>query len=337
MSLDIKTATIDPIRLTFDHLKTRLGEGKTPTRYQEAVFDLQSTVNFHYRPTWQPAYELYDPRRTAIQMPDFDQLLDPRQYYYAPYTLQRARQQEAQEANFNLVERRGLCASLDPVWAARIRRLIIPLRHFEWSANTNNCYIAAYGYGAPMTSAAMMQAMDHLGIAQYLTRLALILDGNRPAVLDVAKEAWLQDPVWQPLRRLVEDAMVVKDWFELHVLQNFLIDGAIYSFAYAHFDGAIAPPGGIAYALLIQFMLEWHAESKRWTDAVIKTAAAAAPGNGGLIDGWIRTWEPRVRAAVMPLFAAGLDNDADAALAATFAELDARRARLGLGAQDTVR
>ena len=80
MSVDIRTAAVEPVRLTFDHLAKRLGPGKTPTRYQEGVLDIQPKVNFHYRPTWDPERDIYDPRRTVIQMADWDQLVDPRQY-----------------------------------------------------------------------------------------------------------------------------------------------------------------------------------------------------------------------------------------------------------------
>jgi hypothetical protein len=81
MSIDIKTANIEPVRLTFDHLEARIGKGKSATRYQEAVHDFQMTQNFHYRPTWEPEMELFDVRRTKIQLDDFDALTDPRQYY----------------------------------------------------------------------------------------------------------------------------------------------------------------------------------------------------------------------------------------------------------------
>jgi len=330
MSVDIKTANIEPLRLTFDHIEARIGKGKAATRYQEAVHDVQMTQNFHYRPTWEPELELFDKRRTQIVLEDFDQLLDPRQYYYAPYTIQRARQQEAQDGNFGMVEKRKLFAALSSDWIANIERLIVPLRHLEWGANTNNCHISAYAYGTPFNSAALMQAMDRLGVAQYLTRLALVIQHNDPQVLDRAKQVWLSDPLWQPLRRLIEDAMVTKDWFELHVLQNFLLDGAIYPYAYTHFDQAIAAHGGIAYALTTEFMRDWYLESVRWTDATIKVAALASPANKAVLESWIAKWEPRVHEAIAPLANAALAAEAPGAIDSIFKDLAARRAKLGL-------
>lgn len=330
MSIDIKTASIEPLRHTFDHIEARIGKGKAATRYQEAVHDFQMTQNFHYRPTWEPGLELFDKRRTRIEMEDFDQLTDPRQYYYAPYTIQRSRQQEAQDNNFVMIEKRNLFATLTPEWRARIEHLIVPLRHVEWGANTTNCYISAYAYGTPFNSAALMQAMDRLGIAQYLTRLALVLDGG-PGLLDRGKSDWLEHADWQPLRRLVEEAMVTRDWFEVHVLQNFLLDGALYPFAYNHFDQAVAAQGGIGYALATEFMRDWYAEAVRWTDTTIKVAVGAGAGNRERVNGWIEAWLPKVRAALAPLTAAAFGSDAERIDAAIFNDLGARRAKLGLG------
>lgn len=48
-------------------------------------------ANFHYRPTWDPEHELFDPRRTRLVMKDWYALKDPRQFYYGAYTWVRAR------------------------------------------------------------------------------------------------------------------------------------------------------------------------------------------------------------------------------------------------------
>ena len=89
MSIEIKTATLDPIRQSFANIERRFGE-KPASRYQEATYDLQAEVNFHYRPLWQPEYELNDKGRTAIVMNDWYDLKDPRQFYYGTYVQNRA-------------------------------------------------------------------------------------------------------------------------------------------------------------------------------------------------------------------------------------------------------
>ena len=330
MSIEIKTTSVEPIRRTFDHIADKIGPGKAATRYQEAVWGLQPQVNLHYRPTWDPDKLLYDPARTAIVMADFDDLIDPRQYYYGTWTIQRGKQQDSQEKNLNFVESRGLLASLDPAIREKVQCLVVPLRHVAWGANTNNSYIAAYGFGAPMTSAASLQMMDNLGVAQYITRIGLILAENDAGALDDAKALWMDDPRWQPMRALVEEAMVTKDWFELHVLQNFLIDGALYPLVFDRFDATVAQAGGAAFSMMNEFTDEWFAESSRWVDAVIKRAAQESDDNKALLSGWIAKWVPRVQGALKPLADLAFNGVGAAEVDEVMDRLMSRAAKAGL-------
>ncbi len=156
--------------------------------------------------------------------------------------------------------------------------ILLPLRHAAWGANMNNASIAAYGFGTAFTAPAMFHAMDNLGVAQYLTRLGLAL--AEPEALDAGKQAWLEAPEWQGLRRYVEDTLVVQDPFELFVAQNLALDGLLYPLIYGSFvDDHIALQGGTAVAMLTAFMPEWHDETARWIDAVVKTAAGESDAN----------------------------------------------------------
>jgi phenol hydroxylase P1 protein len=331
MAIEIKTTSIDPVRKTFDHIVEKLGPDKAPSRYQEAVWGLQPIVNQHYRPTWQPDKQLYDPSRTAIVMADFDDLVDPRQYYYGTWTIQRGKQQDSQEKNFNFVESRELLAGLDDVWKEKIERLVIPLRHLAWGANTNNSYIAAYGFGAPVTSAAAMHAMDHLGIAQYVTRIGLILADNSPRVLDDAKALWMDDPMWQPMRALIEEAMVTKDWFELLLLQNLLIDGAVHPLVFNKFDNVVVRNGGAAFSMMNEFAIEWFTESSRWVDAVLKRAIDESDANKTQFRAWLSKWTARVESAILPLAQAAFGQDSEAMLTEVRDIQIARIKKVGLG------
>lgn len=328
-SIDLQAREIKPLRNTFTHVARYVGGDKPATRYQEATFGAQPTQNFHYRPTWEPQYELFDVTRTKVKLADWYVLKDPRQYYYANWTMARARQQEAVEANYEFVDSRNLLAKLPDAVRDSVLEVMMPLRHVAWGGNMNNCFIAAYGYGTAFTAPATMHAMDHLGVAQYLTRLGLALDD--PQVLDHGKQRWTQDPRWQVLRRCVEDMLVVKDPFELFVAQNLALDGLLYPLIYGRFiDDHLALKGGTTIAMLTSFMPEWHDESARWIDAVAKAAAAESPENKALIGGWARTWADRVQAALAPVAEIALGADGQEALAAVRTAFDARCKKAGL-------
>ena len=331
MIIDLQAREITPLRNTYAHVAKYVGDDKPASRYQEATFGAQPMVNFHYRPTWDPSHEIFDASRSAVVLADWYVLKDPRQFYYASWTMARARQQEAIEANFQFVESRGMVAKIPDDVRLKALQVLLPLRHAAWGANMNNASVCAYGFGTAFTAPAMFHAMDNLGVAQYLTRLGLALDD--PSVLDEGKQAWLTDPKWQVLRRCVEDTFVVKDPFELFVAQNLALDGLIYPLVYGSFvDDHIALRGGTAVAMLTSFMTEWHDETARWIDAVVKTAAAESADNRALLLRWIGHWTGRAEAALAPVAELALGAPGAIALADARQTLAARLKKIGLEA-----
>ncbi|WP_198971472.1 phenol hydroxylase [Xylophilus sp. ASV27] len=328
MTIDLQVRAIQPLRQTFARVAAYTGD-KPASRYLEATLGVQPTANFHYRPTWEPDFELFDVRRTAVRMADWYALRDPRQFYYATWTMARARQQDAMEANYQFVESRGLVQKMPDALRAHACEVLMPLRHAAWGGNMNNCSVCSRGYGTAFTAPAMFHAMDHLGVAQYLTRLGLALE--EPGVLEAGRNAWLQDARWQPLRRLVEDTLVLQDPFELFVAQNLAIDGLLYPLVYGQYvDEHLALQGGTAAAMLTAFMPEWHDESARWVDAVVKVAAAESDDNRRLISGWTLAYAGRAQAALAPLAELALGEPGAAALQAVREALDARARKAGL-------
>ena len=328
MQIDLKTVNIEPKRKAFDHLVRRFGD-KVASRYQEGSYDIQAMENLHYRPTWDPEQELYDPDLSRVKMADWHAFKDPRQYYYSTYVLARARQQEAAEGAFALVESRGLHMTLSDELREAAIALLVPLRHAAWGGNQNNVLIAGYGYGTPFTQPCLFHGMDCLAVAQYVSRIGLMLGGTE--ALSAAKQQWLESETWQPLRRLVEDTLVVRDPFEAFVAQNVAIDGLLYPLVFdAVVDGVWAQNGGAPISMLAQFITDWSAEERKWVDSVIKIAAAESAQNAEVIAEWANTWSGRAAAALLPPVAAALGSQADAFVADTVAGLNARLAKAGL-------
>lgn len=328
MQIDLRTVSITPLRQTYAHIAERLGADKPASRYIEATMDVQPSANFHYRPTWDPGHELFDATRTRIVMRDWYALKDPRQYYYGSYTQARARMQETAEADFDFVETRGLADGYDDTARRTALDFYVPLRHVAWGANMNGAAMCAYGYGTAITQPCLFAGMDQLGMAQYLTRLGLLLGDQRE--LEAARQSWMEAPAWQPLRRCVEDTLVLKDWFELFVAQNLALDGLLFGLAYQEVDQALSDRAGPVVSMLTRFQAEWSREHAKWVDAVLKTAAAESAANQALLAEWVAHWRARAAEALLPLAQMALGPQADAAMARLQAALDARLAKAGL-------
>lgn len=328
MQIDLRTVTLEPLRQAYDHLEARFG-AKPASRYQEGSYDLQAVENLHYRPTWDPDQALYDATLSRVRMRDWYTIKDPRQFYYSSYTLARARQQDTAESNFGFVETRGLADLLPQDLRELALALLVPLRHAAWGANQNNTLICAYGYGTTFTQPCMFQAMDQLGIAQYLSRLGLLLGGTES--LDAGKRAWMESPTWQPLRRYVEDVMALRDPIEVFTAQNVVLDGLLMPLVYERLvDDVLSSRGASCVAMLTQFMSEWGGETRKWIDAVVKTLATESAENRAAFGDWIDRWQPRAVEAVAPLVALVLGADAGEAVEAQVSELSKRLAKAGL-------
>ena len=328
MQIDLRTVSITPLRQTYNHIAERLGADKPASRYIEGTMNVQPDANFHYRPTWDPQHELFDPRRTRLVMRDWYALKDPRQFYYGAYTQARARMQEVAEADFEFVEERGLADRYDDAARRKALDFYVPLRHVAWGANMNGAYQCAYGYGTAITQPCLYAGMDQLGIAQYLTRLGLLL-GNQ-GELEAGKQAWLQAPAWQGLRRLVEDTWVLKDWFELFVAQNLVLDGVLFALAYKEVDQVLSDQAGPVVSMLTRFQAEWGQDANKWVDAVMKVAAAESPENKELLSHWYAHWRGRVQEALAPIAELALGAAGADALARSVAAVDGRMNKAGL-------
>ena len=328
MSMDLRTISITPLRQTFGHLARRMGADKPATRYMEATMDLQPVENFHYRPTWEPQYEIFDARRTRIVMQDWYALKDPRQYYYGAWTLARGRMGETAGGDFDLVDELGLAAAYPAAGRELALAVLLPLRHLAWASNLNNAYVSAYGYGIAITQAACYASMDQLGVAQYLTRLALAFDDLD--ALAGAKTAWLEGAAWQELRHFVEDLRVEHDWFALLVAQDFVIEGLLYPLIYERFNDKLNAAYGPVFSMLTRFQREWAAESAKWIDSVLKVAAAESPENKAQLAAWIAAYRERAVQALTPIAAIAFGDGGAAMLEEAVLQLNSRAAKAGI-------
>lgn len=314
MTLEIKTSNLEPIRQTYAYIERRFG-GKPATRYQEVSFDVQASTNFHYRPLWKPDKTLNDKTHTALQMQDWYAFKDPRQFYYGAYVQHRARMQDTAESNYAFFEKRQLVENLNDEVKQKIITCLLPFRYVEQTANLHMMSGSAYGYGTVITQACIFVAMDRLGMAQYISRIGLMLDGNTGESLQQAKDAWMNDATWQPLRQLCEQSLTEQDWFKLYTLQSLLIDSMLQELVFGQLDQWLVENGGRDIAILTEFMKDCLTDLRKWSDSVFKTAIAESEENKALIQSWISELLPHVKNAFSAWSATALsDSSIDTAL-----------------------
>lgn len=326
MTLEIKTSNLEPIRQSYAYIERRFGS-KPATRYQEVSFDVQASTNFHYRPLWKPEKMLNDQTHTALKMQDWYAFKDPRQFYYGAYVQHRARMQDTAESNYSFFEKRQLVDNLSDAVKQKIITCLLPFRYVEQTANLHMMSGSAYGYGTVITQACIFAAMDRLGMAQYISRIGLMLDGHTGESLAQAKQAWMNDEMWQPLRKLCEHSLTEQDWFKLYILQNLLIDTFLQELIFGQLDQWLVEHGGRDIAILTEFVKDCLTDLRKWSDSVLKTAISESEENKTLIQSWITEMLPNVQLAFQSWAQNALpDSNIDTALNA----LSERSKKVGL-------
>jgi phenol hydroxylase P1 protein len=319
---ELRYQVIEPKRQTYQNIIDRFGD-QPASRYLEATLDVEPRENFHYRPTWAPDRDLYDERYSALRLTDPYAYTDPRQFYYTPYVTNRAAMHDEFGKTLSYLEQRDLLAKLPAQWRAVLASVVVPLRHYESGAQLVTVAGARFAYGTSLEQCCTFAAFDRIGNAQMLSRVGIAMSSGAGDQLGNAKREWLDGAHLQPLRRLVEEIMVVDDWAE-GLLAVDLVDSLAYPLVYRGLDEAALVGGAGAYSLFAQHLTGWFADQRKWLDALV-AAWAGDPDNGAAnreaLGRIVATWGVRAREALEPLAAAVDDWLPDVGSGALLAEL----------------
>src|SRR5690606_5767551 len=118
------------------------------------------------------------------------------------------------------IEKSDYDRQLSKSWLTEFDRFIAPLR-YPWHAfQMTAAYIGQMAPGSRVTIASMFQSADEMRRVQRVAYRIGLLRETHPAAGASSREIWEKDPVWQPLRELVERILVTYDWGEAFAALN---------------------------------------------------------------------------------------------------------------------
>jgi toluene monooxygenase system protein E len=275
--------------------------GRKPTDYDIATSRLHywTARGFEVKVPVSEWYERYQ-RGSELRCRDWEEWGDPRQTTYTTYTtMQRTR-----EAFVN-----GLLDSisddydrgLSPQWVALLNRVLAPLRYPGHGLQMVAAYVGNMAPTARITIAATFQAADEMRRVQRLAYRMRQLQVTHPEFGRTAQQTWQDDPIWQPLREVIETLLVTWDWGEAFVALQFVLKPAFDELFMKHF-GRLARAAGDDVLDRMFFSLNedcaWH---RAWSESLLLTAIRDTPESASAIERWIENWVPRVSRAVSAL------------------------------------
>lgn len=245
---------------------------------------------------------------TALRHPDWFAFRDPAQLWQRPYVRLQAEQERAIERLTEDAAASGSFGDIDRRWLDGY----IAGHYRVWSFFENGLFRAF----APAQREALsdvlgnvlcFQAFDQMRHAQAIVSHLVAIEAAVPGVSDAgAKARWLNEPAYQPARRLVEQLIATDDWCEIPVATNLVILPLLGEVAVSGLVRRQAPLHGDTVSPFIVTTAERdRRRNVAWTQALVRMVTdakvPAAAANRTVIEGWLATWQARTLAAVEAL------------------------------------
>jgi hypothetical protein len=329
-------------RKTFDHLQGR----RRPNTYEEISSFVQWGETFrgafpglpnegayyHFPEQYKLGY--WDPSKTAWKSGRWETFQDPARQTYRSYHEVQSQRESALTTVLEAARDTAALRHLDEQWLNCLRMFFAPLRFTEWGVSMAMQYVSRFAISGLITNAALLQSFDELRHTQRIAEWSRDLETEHGGFSGYRAQ-WMDDEMFQPLREYLERLCVTKDWGEVIVATNVVLEpllqpvlhSAMADLGHAHGD-AVLPH--FSYSLQLDEARHWD-----WARA-LAALIHEDEANIERTQEWIDLWWPRAERAVSAFGAAFDAVDArstfDGVLDATSIEVRDSFARLNVNA-----
>jgi len=234
---------------------------------------------------------------------DWEAFADPRRTTYRAYSTLQDSKENVLDGLLEQIDETSYDENLGEGWVAFLDHWYAPFRFPAHGLQMLAAYIAQMAPASRITNCASFQAGDELRRQQRIAYRASQLAGHRTGIdVDAHRRLWEEAHAFQPLRELIERALVAYDWGEAFVVTNLVIKPRIDRLVNHELAGMTASINGDSLLRSIHFSLDddarWHRD---WSTALVRMAFSDTPANRDVVAAWIGKWEPLADRAVQAL------------------------------------
>jgi toluene monooxygenase system protein E len=287
---------------------TRLATGRrVPSEYEVVSSDLLYSYPDRFELGDDPVAAWHRAHRegSPLHCDDWEAFNDPRRTTYRGYTELQDRKETVVDGLLREIDESGYDGGLSGEWVAFLDRWYAPLRYPAHGLQMLAAYIAQLAPASRIANCAAFQAGDEVRRLQRNAYRTVQLASHRGVIDSAAhRHRWETAAELQPLRELVERALVAYDWGESLVATNLVLKPHLDRLVNQVLAGALAAANGDPVLQSIHFSLDedarWHRE---WTEAVLGVAIADTAADAAVISRWVDRWRPLAVAATEALAA----------------------------------
>lgn len=284
---------------TYSHLEHL---GRKPSDYDIATSELlyYPSRGFEVRTPaddWYARHQLGSPLRSTR----WDEFRDPRETTYARYVALQRESETFALGLSRIAEDTDYDRRIDPKWLDTLDTVLPTLRYPVHGLEMVSAYVGHMAPSGRIVCCALFQTSDEIRRIQHLAYRMRQLAVTRPSFGARSRQAWENDPEWQPLRELVERLLVSYDWGEALVALNLVIKPAFDQAFMAWFARLAETQGDRMLGELfcsLERDCRWH---RAWTVTLLRACTQENPDNLRVVSDWIAAWKPPTDAAVAAL------------------------------------
>lgn len=283
---------------------------------------LSTDLHYHYPSGFElsdasPVIDWYQRYRegSKLNVQQWRRFSDPRRTTYRAYTVLQDQQEHVVSGLLDEVDASGYDHQLSEDWVAFLHEHYFPLRFPIHGLEMLAAYVGQMAPSSRLTNCASFQAGDELRRLQRIAYRTAQLCAHRPGYDTAAhRDSWERAASFQPLRELVERALVCYDWAEALVVLNVVIKPRVDRWINQELPNHVGAGNHDPLLRSIHFSFDsdsqWH---RAWTTAALRVAIEEDPTNGDLIRTWLAAWQPLADTAVDSLatVAAGAPEPVD--------------------------
>jgi len=304
-----------PSRKTYSRMAT---ERRIPSEYEIVSSDLHYNYPHRFELAGDnPVIAWYDRYRegSLLRAQNWEVFADPRRTTYHGYNELQDRKEDVVDGLLREIDETGYDQRLSDAWVEFLDQCYAPLRYPAHGLQMLAAYIAQMAPASRITNCAAFQAADEMRRLQRIAYRSAQLADHRPGV-DLARhrQVWEDAEAFQPLRELIERALLTYDWGEAFIVTNVVIKPQLDRLINEELAGRLAAANGDPILQSIHFSLQedarWHVA---WTAALVDVAIADTPINDEQISQWIDRWRPLASHATEALAAVAMSAPSPAA------------------------
>jgi toluene monooxygenase system protein E len=167
-------------------------------------------------------------------------------------------------------------------------------------------YIGQMGPSGRLTLVGMFQAADEIRRIQRLAYRMRQLQLSQAGFGADSQALWQYEPLWQPLREVVEKLLVTYDWGEAFAALNLVVKPLLDGLFMVHFGRLARQEGDYVLQQLFTSLYEDCQWQQRWSQALVRLVMQDTPTNQQVLQQWVHKWYAMMVPAISafaPLFA----------------------------------